>query len=216
MSNVASCVAGNLAAISFAPEHEHELAHECITSQSPQSVRRRARKNPRRAPANQFKEQPRRRCRRSRPQAEKVLRAFNTWAFKREQPSDPQLMLRFITDAIATQAAIPVRVVLGQGSAARNRRLRDPMSRIPGRLAARVRKVYAHGAAIKLILTDTHAELNGHSRANIRQYFDDITASPGNAASRRAGSVDLVKAAGNLAAAAPIEETVSAEMLGGS
>jgi hypothetical protein len=27
------------------------------------------------------------------PAAEKVLQSFNTWAFKREQPSDPQLML---------------------------------------------------------------------------------------------------------------------------
>jgi len=45
--------------------------------------------------------------------AEKVLRSFNTWSFKREQPSDPQLMLRFIADAIAAQE--PIRFVLYWG-----------------------------------------------------------------------------------------------------
>ena len=28
--------------------------------------------------------------------AEQILRSFNTWAYKREQPSDPQLMLQII------------------------------------------------------------------------------------------------------------------------
>ena len=32
--------------------------------------------------------------------AEKVLRSFNTWAFKREQPSDPHLMQQVISHAI--------------------------------------------------------------------------------------------------------------------
>ena len=33
--------------------------------------------------------------------AAKVLRSFNTWAFKREQPADPHLMLQFVSEAIA-------------------------------------------------------------------------------------------------------------------
>src|SRR3954469_4268497 len=35
---------------------------------------------------------PNKRPSRTRPSPEQVLQAFNTWAFKREQPSDPQLM----------------------------------------------------------------------------------------------------------------------------
>src|SRR5580704_9195352 len=45
-----------------------------------------------------------------RASAEKILRSFNTWAFKREQPSDPQLMVQIIADAVARQA--PIQFVL--------------------------------------------------------------------------------------------------------
>jgi hypothetical protein len=41
-------------------------------------------------------------------------------------------------------------------------------------LANRVRAVHPHGAAIKLIFTDTHAALNGHSPASVREYFGEI------------------------------------------
>jgi hypothetical protein len=37
-----------------------------------------------------------------------------------------------------------------------------------------VRAVYEPGAAIKLIFTDTHAALNGHSPASMRGYFGEI------------------------------------------
>jgi L-tyrosine isonitrile synthase len=45
-----------------------------------------------------------------------------------------------------------------------------------GALARRVRDVYEPGAAITLIFTDTHAELNGHSPHNVREYFAGIRA----------------------------------------
>jgi hypothetical protein len=80
-------------------------------------------------------------------------------------------------------------------------------------LATRVKSAYQPGAAIKLILTDTHAELNGHSRDHIRQYFDDITAIAGQRGFQTCWLGHLVKAAGNLATAAPLEEAVSAETL---
>src|SRR5712691_1054270 len=38
---------------------------------------------------------------------EQVMRAFNTWAFKREQPSDPQLMLRVIAETTSRRAPLP-------------------------------------------------------------------------------------------------------------
>src|SRR5437868_6507558 len=51
--------------------------------------------------------------------AEKVLRSFNTWAFKREQPSDPELMLQFISQSIASN--VPVRFVLYWGKGPRTK-----------------------------------------------------------------------------------------------
>jgi L-tyrosine isonitrile synthase len=207
MSNVASCVAGNLATVAFASEFE---LHTIKANPGPSSKRE---EKPAPGAGKSFKEH-RAADAGIQAQAEKVLRAFNTWSFKREQPSDPQLMLRFITDAIATQAAIPFVLYWGKGPRHETGTYEIQCLEFLSGLAARVRNVYAPGAAIKLILTDTHAELNGHSRANIRQYFDDVTAIAGQRGFETCWLGDLVKAAGNLAAAAPLDETVSAEMLG--
>jgi hypothetical protein len=43
-------------------------------------------------------------------------------------------------------------------------------------LARRVSEVYTAGASIELILTDTHATLNGHAQSSIEQYFTEIGA----------------------------------------
>jgi hypothetical protein len=107
---------------------------------------------------------------------ENVLRSFNSRAFRREQPSDPHLMRQVISNAIATDA--PIRFVLYWG--------KGPRCAIDGpdiecldflaSFAKRVRDSFEPGAAIKLIFTDTHAELNGHPPLGIRRYFEDIKA----------------------------------------
>src|SRR3979490_163319 len=106
--------------------------------------------------------------------AAKVLRSFNTWAFKREQPADPHLMLRFVSEAIALE--VPIRFVLYWGKGPRcNLGIPDiACLDYLAALAGRVRAVYEPGAAIKLIFTDTHAALNGHSPASMRGYFGVI------------------------------------------
>jgi hypothetical protein len=103
--------------------------------------------------------------------AEKVLRSFNTWAFKREQPSNPQLMLQIIADAITLGEPISFVLYWGKGPRCK---LADPDTHCLdylARLAHRVREVHAPGAAIKLIFTDTHAELNGHCPSSAQSYF---------------------------------------------
>ena len=50
-----------------------------------------------------------------RPSAEKVLQSFNTWAFKREQPSDPQLMLCTIARAIRFSRPLSFALYWGKG-----------------------------------------------------------------------------------------------------
>jgi L-tyrosine isonitrile synthase len=106
--------------------------------------------------------------------AERVLRSFNTWAFKREQPSDSALMLRFIGEAIAAREPVPFVLYWGKGprheAALPDVQCLDFLAA----MAARVASAYGPGAAFKLILTDTHAELNGHSRADICRYYEAI------------------------------------------
>ena len=94
---------------------------------------------------------------------EKILQSFNTWAFKREQPSEPRLMLQFVAEAAAAGAPLPFVLYWGKGPRCT---LDEPEMQCLGylaSLAARVRETHAPGAAMKMIFTDTHATLNGHS-----------------------------------------------------
>ena len=111
--------------------------------------------------------------------AEKILHAFNTWHFKREQPADPQLMLQIVANAVSRQAPVPFVLYWGKGPrcslGAPDVRCLDFLAA----LAGRVRAAYAPGAAIELIFTDTHAELNGYSRPTIRKYFAQVALAAG-------------------------------------
>jgi len=107
---------------------------------------------------------------------EKVLQSFNTWHFKREQPADPHLMLQIISEAIGRREPVPFVLYWGKGPRCT---LGEPDTECLDFLAAladRVRDAYEPGAAIKLIFTDTHAELNGHAQQSIRKYFAEVEA----------------------------------------
>jgi hypothetical protein len=107
--------------------------------------------------------------------AESVLRSFNTRSFKREQPGNPDLMLRFISEAIAQNGPVAFVMYWGKGPRAE---LAEPEFKCLDYLASlvdRVRQAYAPGARVTLIFTDTHAELNGHSAQSISSYFADLT-----------------------------------------
>jgi L-tyrosine isonitrile synthase len=107
---------------------------------------------------------------------EKVVQAFNTWAFKREQPDDPRLLLKMVETA--TQAGQALSFVLYWGKGPRTGLAEPDLACLDflASLARRVRDVYAPGAAFKLIFTDTHADLNGHSRETMQDYFGSIEA----------------------------------------
>ena len=108
------------------------------------------------------------------PDPARILAAFNTWSFKREQPTDPQLMLQFITDAVARRE--PVAFVLYWGKGPRGSIGKPDLACLDYLVAftRRIKEVYAPGAVLRLIFTDTHAQLNGHSVASMRRYFDEI------------------------------------------
>ncbi|MBX9776841.1 MAG: hypothetical protein K2Y71_20880 [Xanthobacteraceae bacterium] len=105
---------------------------------------------------------------------EKILHAFNTWAFKREQPDSAALLLHAITGA--AQLGRPLSFVLYWGKGPRHE-LAEPDTACLDYLASlgsRVRKVYEPGASFKLIFTDTHATLNGHQPQPMKAYFDAV------------------------------------------
>ena len=105
------------------------------------------------------------------PTADAVLQAFNTWAFKREQPDNRQALLQVISEAIMLGKPVPFVLYWGKGP---RRELAEPDTiclDYLGALAARVARVYEPGAALKLIFTDTHAILNGHRPKAMEEYF---------------------------------------------
>jgi len=105
---------------------------------------------------------------------ERILRSFNTRAFKRERPDKPELMLEFIAQAHARGAPIPFVQYWGKGLrptlAAPEFACLDFLSS----MVSRIGEIYEPGTDFTLVFTDTHAALNGHSQASIHSYFQDL------------------------------------------
>jgi hypothetical protein len=144
---------------------------------------------------------------------EKILQAFNTWAFKREQPDNVLALLAAISGAAQLGRPLPFVLYWGKGP---RRGLDAPDTACLDYLAllgARVRKVYEPGASFRLIFTDTHATLNGHARRDMEAYFDAVE----DAACKRGFSgcwlSELVLAAEAAGAIDLADEPVPDEML---
>lgn len=145
--------------------------------------------------------------------AEKVLQSFNTWAFKREQPSDPLLILQIISESIALGEPIPFVLYWGKGPRSTLAEADTTCLDYLAGLSGRVRAAYGPGAALKLIFTDTHAELNGHSPQSISDYFAEVAA---NACQRGFDSCwlgELTRSAEVPAANHPIDDVVPEDTL---
>lgn len=107
-------------------------------------------------------------------QAKRIIAAFNTWAYKREQPSDLALLAKTVERAVAANTPIPFTLYWGKGPRdAIARPDEDCLNYLAG-MAARIRSVHARGASIELLLTDTHARLNQHGDTAIDAYYRDI------------------------------------------
>ena len=128
--------------------------------------------------------------------AEKVLQTLNTWAFKREQPDNPLLMLQLIAHSMAVGEPIPFVLYWGKGPRSAIDAPDVECLEYVASLARRVGQTYPPGAAVRLIFTDTHAELNGHSLHSIRAYFADIEARARELGFAHCWMSDLTRAAG--------------------
>lgn len=103
--------------------------------------------------------------------ADAVLKAFNTWAYKREQPSCTDRLRDVAVQAVTK--GVPVPFVLYWGKGPRSAIAQPDLACLDylAGMAARIRAAYEGGASIRLILTDTHARLNGHPASAVDAYF---------------------------------------------
>jgi hypothetical protein len=102
------------------------------------------------------------------------MQSFNTWSFKREQPDTSERLKQAVAKAVARDEPVPFVMYWGKGP--RNTAAHPEAQTMDyfASMLARIRERYAPGGHLTLILTDTHARLNGHSEANLAQYFDAI------------------------------------------
>ncbi|MCB1527253.1 MAG: hypothetical protein KDJ45_06085 [Hyphomicrobiaceae bacterium] len=107
--------------------------------------------------------------------AASVINSFNTWAFKRDQPTEPELLAQTVAARIA--ADLPLSFVLYWGKGPRSRIAPPDIACLDylAEMGKRIKAVHPPGALFHLCQTDTHARLNGHSEAAITSYFADIT-----------------------------------------
>lgn len=103
-----------------------------------------------------------------------VLRSFNTWAFKREQPSDPEVLAQSVATRIGAGEPIAFVLYWGKGPRAQIGAPDIKCLDFLGTMGARIARAYAPGALFNLCLTDTHARLNGHAETAIDSYFGDV------------------------------------------
>ena len=112
-----------------------------------------------------------------RPQAaspEKILQAFNTWSFKREQPDNVLSLLQVISTAVQLARPIPFALYWGKGPRCDLGEADTTCLDYLASLGARVRQTYEPGASFKLMFTDTHATLNGHTPDDMNRYFNAV------------------------------------------
>jgi hypothetical protein len=105
-----------------------------------------------------------------------VLQAFNTWAFKREQPDTPETLKSTLERAMATGRAVEFVLYWGKGPRSGASAHEIACLDYLAAMAARIRAVYPEGAVFRLIFTDTHATLNGHAADRMNAYFDSVAA----------------------------------------
>jgi hypothetical protein len=117
----------------------------------------------------------------ARTDVEQVLQSFNTWAFKREQPTSPDLLSKFVERAVLKAEPLSFVLYWGKGPRSTVEHYEEQCLDFLASMADRVAATYKPGAAMKLVLTDTHARHNGHPQAEISRYFEAVAA----AAARR-------------------------------
>lgn len=106
--------------------------------------------------------------------AKEILESFNTWRFKREQPKTETKLFETILQGVRSKS--PIRFVMYWGKGERDIVGEKEQKAILylQEMTKAIFEKYSLGANITLVLTDTHAELNGHTKSQIKKYFDSV------------------------------------------
>ena len=143
---------------------------------------------------------------------DQILQSFNTWAFKRAQPSDSRLLGKVVKGAVLRQEPISFVLYWGKGPRSSVGAYEAQCLDFLSAMATRVDAVYDKGAAFNLLLTDTHALLNGHAAHDVTRYFAEVAEMAGTYGFASYLLGDLCTAAGTDVAApadcAPSDETL--------
>jgi hypothetical protein len=144
---------------------------------------------------------------------EKILQAFNTWSFKREQPDNVLSLLQVISAAVQLVRPIPFVLYWGKGPRCDLGEPDVTCLDFLASLEARVQKSYEPGASFKLMFTDTHATLNGHAPQDMERYFNAVEGAARQRGFDACRLSELVHAAESAGAVDLVDEPVSDEML---
>lgn len=103
-----------------------------------------------------------------------ILQSFNTWAYKREQPSDRAVLLEVIERRRA--ASGPIHFVLYWGKGPRSAVAAPDLACLTylDGMGQKIARAYVPGARFTICLTDTHARLNGHAEEAIENYYAEV------------------------------------------
>jgi L-tyrosine isonitrile synthase len=106
--------------------------------------------------------------------AEKIVSAFNTWSFKREQPCTPEKLHRAVATAVETMQPVPFVLYWGKGPRQHCDMPENDCLDYLKSMLDRVAATYEVGSHLELLLTDTHARLNNHPQQAIDNYFASV------------------------------------------
>ena len=106
--------------------------------------------------------------------AEALVRSFNSWAFKREQPGNPEALRRIAELAVEREEPLAFVLYWGRGPRAEVAGPERQCLDFLASLARRVESQHPPGADVTLICTDTHARLNGYPAWSTERYFEEV------------------------------------------
>lgn len=106
--------------------------------------------------------------------AARILSAFNTRRFKRENPSQPERLISSIQQAIDKQQPISLIAYWGKGERVHLAKPEKDALAFLHAFTQTIASIYPLGIRLQLIFTDTHALLNGYTKHDITTYYSSL------------------------------------------